>query len=401
MSIKKTAIVKEKILNILLNYGPMDVNKLCANIDSSPELIIGALQSILSHKEIIMAQEKINNRNVTWIAHPKTNRDKLRKIAGDVSWSNKKSLLNLRKLRKKLIEGTIGDLKDAGDLIDLTERNFSECKSIKKDIPHMLVYQMIPGQAEPVSYIEADKYRQNESEEEGINQNPFKLDEFQRIAINAVLDGNLVLVAAPTGTGKTLIAEKLAEQLIQNKLRMIYTSPLKALSNQKFRDFVKMFGKENVGLVTGDISINGSALLLVMTTEIFRNKCFGEPEELEGVGYVVFDEIHYLDDPVRGTAWEESIIFAPPHVKILGLSATVPNISELADWIADVRKSPVIVVQEKQRVVPLEIKWLTGEGDAVDQEDAQRIIKEYLKDDDAQDDYYDSYKRNTYGRRRS
>jgi ATP-dependent RNA helicase HelY len=204
---------------------------------------------------------------------------------------------------------------------------------------------------------------------------PFHLDEFQAEAIEAVLAGRNVLVAAPTGTGKTLIAEKLAEKLIGEGMGLIYTSPLKALSNQKYADFREMFGDERVGLVTGDVTINGDAMLTVMTTEIFRNKCFEDVADLANIAYVVFDEIHYLDDPERGTSWEEAILFAPPHMKILGLSATVPNVKEMATWIAEVRNADVLVVEERKRAVPLEINWITPEDEIVTEQEAKRKVK--------------------------
>lgn len=208
---------------------------------------------------------------------------------------------------------------------------------------------------------------------------PLELDDFQRDAVAAVLAGRNVLVAAPTGTGKTVIAERLIQAVIERGKAAVYTSPLKALSNQKFVDFRRVFGDDMVGLVTGDISINPYAPLLIMTTEIFRNRCFSEPEGLDDVACVVFDEIHYLDDPERGTAWEESIIFAPPHVKFLGLSATVPNIQEIADWMGEVRGEPVVVVVETNRAVPLSINWLTSEGTILDEEEAKEYIDEAVK----------------------
>jgi len=392
MVAKKTTDVKEKILDTLLLYGPIDIIQLCGKINSTPDLMIGALQSVLFHKDLLMTKSQVNNRVTTWVAHKRTQRKKLLKIADLNDWTDKKTFINLKKLRKQLTDGTLEDINNSigskqSSAQKIVEKNFNTANKLKiKSAPSpMIVYKMLPEQVIQYPYIGNDLtvteelLDQNDSPNETLDQNkPFKLDKFQRVAIDAVLGGDLVLVSAPTGTGKTLIAEKLAEQLLQNNLRMIYTSPLKALSNQKYRDFKAMFGEDRVGLVTGDVSINGSALLLVMTTEIFRNKCFGEPEELEGVGYVVFDEIHYLDDVARGTAWEESIIFAPPHVKILGLSATVPNIGELAGWIASVRKRQVIVVEEKVRIVPLEISWLTSEGNAVDIEEAQKVIEDYI-----------------------
>ncbi|MDD4170108.1 MAG: DEAD/DEAH box helicase [Desulfotomaculaceae bacterium] len=208
------------------------------------------------------------------------------------------------------------------------------------------------------------------------------LDSFQTEAVEALGAGLSVLVSAPTGNGKTLVAEILARNLMGAGSGIVYTSPLKALSNQKYRDFKELFGVAKVGLVTGDISINPDAPMLIMTTEIFRNWCLGEPEQLLKTAYVVFDEIHYLDDTERGTTWEESILFAPPHVKFLGLSATVPNINEIADWISTVRGEKVVVVEERKRYVPLEIHWIMPSGRIVEENEARQEVEElaeYLK----------------------
>ncbi len=202
------------------------------------------------------------------------------------------------------------------------------------------------------------------------------LDDFQRRATEALQMGQSVLVAAPTGNGKTLVAEMLAKSLMTKGHGMVYTSPLKALSNQKYRDFREQFGEEQVGLVTGDISINPGAPMLIMTTEIFRNWCLSEPEQLEKTSYVVFDEIHYLDDAERGTTWEESILFAPPHIKFLGLSATVPNIKEMANWIGSVRKEKVIVIQENRRHVPLKVRWLLPNGKITLEKETRKELQE-------------------------
>lgn len=208
------------------------------------------------------------------------------------------------------------------------------------------------------------------------------LDDFQIEAAEALRRGQSVLISAPTGNGKTLVAEMLARDLMASGRGMIYTSPLKALSNQKYRDFKELFGEESVGLVTGDISINPGASMLIMTTEIFRNWCLSEPEQLEKTSYVVFDEIHYLDDAERGTTWEESILFAPPHVKILGLSATVPNVEEMADWIGSVRGEKVVIIRENRRHVPLAIRWILPNGRIVREVEARNEVEdlaEYLK----------------------
>lgn len=204
---------------------------------------------------------------------------------------------------------------------------------------------------------------------------PIVLDEYQEKSIAALLEGRSVLVAAPTGTGKTLIAEKLVDSILELEREVIYTSPLKALSNQKYRDFAKLYGYDRVGLITGDISINERASLLVMTTEIFRNWCFSNPDWMENISHVIFDEVHYLDDLERGTTWEESIIFAPPHIRILGLSATVPNIHELACWMEEVRGEKVTVVEEYRRAVPLVINWITPENEVLDEDEARDEIE--------------------------
>ncbi len=180
------------------------------------------------------------------------------------------------------------------------------------------------------------------------------LDPFQTEALAAIDAGKSVIVAAPTGTGKTLVADYLVEQAMQNKLRVIYTAPIKALSNQKFKDFKNEFGPEAVGIMTGDVVLNPAAPLLIMTTEIFRNQVITEDPNLALVSHIIFDEIHWLNDEERGTVWEESIILAPPHMKVLGLSATIANARQLVEWISSIRKEEVALIEEKERAVPLE-----------------------------------------------
>ena len=162
-----------------------------------------------------------------------------------------------------------------------------------------------------------------------------------------------MIVAAPTGAGKTLIAEHIVERCLAHGRQVIYTAPIKALSNQKFRDWSSLFGSR-VGIVTGDVSIRRDAPLRIMTTEIFRNTIFDRPDSLEAVSYVIFDEIHYINDEERGTVWEESILFAPQQIDFLCLSATIRNLKELGRWMAYVRNTDVAVVSETERPVPLE-----------------------------------------------
>ncbi|RAQ96232.1 DEAD/DEAH box helicase [Thermogemmatispora tikiterensis] len=187
---------------------------------------------------------------------------------------------------------------------------------------------------------------------------PFPLDTFQKEAIVHLAQGRSVLVAAPTGTGKTLVAEYAIWKAWQRGARVIYTTPLKALSNQKFRDLRTTYGPEAVGLVTGDIVERSRAAIVIMTTEVYRNMLLEEgaedgPSSLTDVAYVVFDELHYLSDPERGPVWEEAIICSPSHVQLVGLSATVSNAQELADWISRVHR-PVALVMHEERAVPLE-----------------------------------------------
>ena len=163
-------------------------------------------------------------------------------------------------------------------------------------------------------------------------------DDFQKEAFDCIDNGKSVVVCAPTGAGKTCIAEHAIHRALDENTRLFYTTPLKALSNQKFYDFGKKYGEGNVGLLTGDTSINREAPIVVMTTEVFRNMLyntnFGNTKDnLKDVKYVVLDEVHYMNDEQRGTVWEESIIYCPTNVQIIALSATVANSQQLCDWI--------------------------------------------------------------------
>lgn len=180
----------------------------------------------------------------------------------------------------------------------------------------------------------------------------FELDPFQHEAVEAINAGRSVLVAAPTGAGKTVVAEYSVELALERSERVIYTAPIKALSNQKFRDFRSRFG-DKIGIMTGDVTINGDAPALIMTTEIFRNALLEESGRFNDTRFLIFDEVHYINDLERGTVWEESIIFAPPGIQFICLSATMPNVQELADWISEVRGAEVHVVRETHRPVPL------------------------------------------------
>ncbi|MCZ7531078.1 MAG: DEAD/DEAH box helicase [Acidimicrobiia bacterium] len=186
------------------------------------------------------------------------------------------------------------------------------------------------------------------------------LDSFQEEAMRALDEDASVLVSAPTGAGKTLIAEYAVFAAFDRGERAFYTTPIKALSNQKHRDLCEQLGQESVGLLTGDTSINPRAPIVVMTTEVLRNMIYADSDALEGLGTVVLDEVHYLQDRARGAVWEEVIVHLPTSVEIVCLSATVSNIEEFTGWLRDVRGDVVTVVEE-QRPVPLEHFWVAGD----------------------------------------
>lgn len=186
---------------------------------------------------------------------------------------------------------------------------------------------------------------------------PFELDDFQKDACRYIDEGKSVVVCAPTGAGKTVIAQHAIHRALEEGKRIFYTTPLKALSNQKYYDFGEKYGQDKVGLLTGDTSINRSAQIVVMTTEVFRNMLYGTnfgavADNLKDVKYVVLDEVHYMNDEQRGTVWEESIIYCPTNVQIIALSATVANADELTDWINTVH-SKTELVNTDFRPVPL------------------------------------------------
>jgi ATP-dependent RNA helicase HelY len=187
----------------------------------------------------------------------------------------------------------------------------------------------------------------------------FTFDGFQKQACKALSDGHGVLVAAPTGSGKTVIGEFAAHLALAEGRKCFYTTPIKALSNQKYSDLVRRYGPGQVGLLTGDNSINGEAPVVVMTTEVLRNMLYGGSPTLAGLGYVVLDEVHYLADRFRGAVWEEVIIHLPDSVRVVALSATVSNAEEFGDWLAQVRGGTTVIVDE-HRPVPLWQHMLVG-----------------------------------------
>lgn len=243
------------------------------------------------------------------------------------------------------------------------------------------------------------------------------LDPFQQVAIEAIEAGHSVLVAAPTGTGKTLVADYLIDKILSAGGEVIYTAPVKALSNQKYREYSKQFGRDKVGLVTGDLVINRDAPVRIMTTEILRNMLLEDTRsqqealsdqdgdtaadearpdsaelaelretaspsstqlpEINRLKAVIIDEIHFLDDPERGTVWEELLIYLPTRIRILGLSATASNLEEMADWLSAIRETKVKVVREDKRAVPLEIYMASLQTQLVEQKRFDNLYKHW------------------------
>ncbi|MDQ4142726.1 MAG: DEAD/DEAH box helicase, partial [Actinomycetota bacterium] len=188
----------------------------------------------------------------------------------------------------------------------------------------------------------------------------FSFDPFQRHACNALATGSSVLVAAPTGAGKTVVGEFAAWLALRGGGKTFYTTPIKALSNQKYSDFVGLHGLSNVGLLTGDNSVNGDAPIVVMTTEVLRNMIYEDSPTLDDLRYVVLDEVHYLQDRYRGAVWEEVLIHLPVDVRAVSLSATVSNAEEFAEWLQTLRGRTEVIIEE-QRPVEIRHWYFAGE----------------------------------------
>src|SRR6266446_6449316 len=197
---------------------------------------------------------------------------------------------------------------------------------------------------------------------------PFPFDDFQVEACRAIAAGQSVIVSAPTGAGKTLVAEFAIQAALETGKRIAYTTPLKALSNQKFGDFTRAFGADVVGILTGDVKVKPHGRVLVMTTEILRNMFYSDfltGGGLAELGWVVLDECHYMGDEGRGTVWEEIIVNAPLNVQLVALSATVANVHEIADWISIVHR-PIVPIYHPNRPVPLSYAIADLAGDIHD-----------------------------------
>jgi ATP-dependent RNA helicase HelY len=209
------------------------------------------------------------------------------------------------------------------------------------------------------SYAAAKKRGSHPLTAQFIGQFDFGFDEFQITACQAVEDGKGVLVAAPTGAGKTVVGEFAAFSALAQGKKCFYTTPIKALSNQKFQEFVERFGEDRVGLLTGDTNINSEADVLVMTTEVLRNMLYANSSTLKNLGSVVMDEVHYLADKSRGAVWEEVLIHLMESVQVISLSATVSNAEEFGEWLGEVRGATEVIVSEV-RPIPLYQHVLIG-----------------------------------------
>lgn len=225
---------------------------------------------------------------------------------------------------------------------------------------------------------------ENTSDSERVTQfKGFQLSAFQIEAVAAIRRGENLLVSAPTGAGKTLVAEYAIHDAIRHNKRVIYTAPIKALSNQKYRDF-RDDPDVDVGLMTGDVTIHGEAQVVIMTTEILRNQIFESPAFLDDVSYVIFDEVHFMDDLERGTVWEESLIFAPESIRFVCLSATISNLDQLGAWIRGLRRHGLTVVRENKRPVPLKHRLYTEKSGRFDLGRLESVAKRELKADKAE-----------------
>jgi superfamily II RNA helicase len=227
-----------------------------------------------------------------------------------------------------------------------------------------------------MSKSQKEEKNEKKQSKEVIKFKHFTLDPFQIEAVHAIEKNESVVVTAQTGSGKTLIADYIIDKFMHTNKRVIYTAPIKALSNQKFRDFKEAYGPENVGIMTGDVVINSNAPILIMTTEIYRNMLLCNDPCIAEISYVVFDEIHFINDIERGTIWEESLIFSPRNVRFLCLSATIPNAREFADWIESIQEHKVRVVTNTKRVVPLKHLLFDAYVGIGDIKKVQKHIKE-------------------------
>jgi ATP-dependent RNA helicase DOB1 len=216
--------------------------------------------------------------------------------------------------------------------------NFNR-RSVRHEVVYPVGYNYTSIRGEPLPEEPARKYK-------------FKLDPFQKYSVNCIERNESALISAHTSAGKTVVAEYAIAKALKNRERVIYTSPIKALSNQKYRDFIQEFG--DVGLITGDVTINPNASCLVMTTEILRVMLYRKNQIIKEVVWVIFDEIHYMQNMERGVVWEESIILLPSQTRFIFLSATIPNATQFAEWVCKIHKQPCHVIYTDYRPTPLQ-----------------------------------------------
>lgn len=247
--------------------------------------------------------------------------------------------------------GFVPNGAEIDDLLPMTKTSLNPLSSGRKRIKRAKIEKR-----EWAHVVDINKPMKNFHElvPEMAHKYPFELDTFQKEAVYHLEMGDSVFVAAHTSAGKTVVAEYAIALAEKHMTRAIYTSPIKALSNQKFRDFKQTFSSQSVGILTGDVQINPEASCLVMTTEILRSMLYKGADLIRDVEFVIFDEVHYVNDAERGVVWEEVIIMLPDHVNIILLSATVPNAKEFADWVGRTKKKDIYVISTAQRPVPLE-----------------------------------------------
>lgn len=239
--------------------------------------------------------------------------------------------------------------KRLDDDVDVTNINFEEFKN--RIVVHSI--ESLESCTHEVAYPPGHEYLPlAPMRGEPAKIYPFTLDPFQRVSVSCVDNNQSVLVSAHTSAGKTVVAEYAIATSLKNKQRVIYTTPIKALSNQKYREFFDEF--KDVGLITGDVTINPTASCLIMTTEILRNMLYRGSVVMREVGWVVFDEIHYMRDKERGVVWEETLILLPHNVHFVFLSATIPNARQFAEWVAHLHQQPCHVVYTDYRPTPLQ-----------------------------------------------
>ena len=310
-------------------------------------------------KENLISEEKVETKDSSGKKEPKENEN-------DTNEKDQKENQNDTNEKEKEINNN-ANLEDS----DSNEENFENAINDEKEEEKDIENEDSEGESQEkeeelkIDFKERHKNMQKWAIEDNLDISdfsnkikdppitfPFELDEFQKRSILRLENHQNVLVCAHTSSGKTVVAEYGIALGKKNSKRVLYTSPIKALSNQKFREFKKKF--EDVGILTGDVSINPEAQCLIMTTEILQNSLYKNSELLNQVEWVIFDEIHYINDNERGHVWEEILILLPKGIGIIMLSATVPNYMEFAQWVGDIKETKVYVQNTLRRIVPLQ-----------------------------------------------